>query len=116
MKNMMWLMCLMLCCFFLTVFCGNYTYYAGEFQSLKNSKISCWVIGFAYNNVSLVSGNYTIDTCVCQCLLNSGCSALNFFNATGRCSLVSDSMITENEVSLNTTAVLLLVSATLDRG
>lgn len=35
MKNMMWQTCLILFCFFLTVFCGNYTYYVGELKSRK---------------------------------------------------------------------------------
>jgi len=57
--------------------------------------------------------NQTLDGCVCQCLLSSGCAALTFYNGTQTCSLVYDENITENEVSLNTTATLLLITADL---
>ncbi len=58
--------------------------------------------------------NQTINGCVCECLLTNGCSGLTFYNGFNKCSLFYDGTITENEVSLNNSALLLLVNATLD--
>ncbi|CAF0727819.1 unnamed protein product [Rotaria sordida] len=93
----MWRTCLFLFCIVLSAFCGNYTYYDG----------------FAHKATNQIIANQTIGTCVCQCLLTNGCSALTFYNQTATCSLVSDTIITEDDVSLNNTAKLLLISANL---
>lgn len=57
--------------------------------------------------------NSTLNVCVCQCLLTSGCAALTYYNSTQQCLLVSDRNITEDEVTLNNAATLLLVTANL---
>lgn len=79
------------------------------------------MIGFAYtNNNSILTNsisqtnNQSINSCVCQCLLTNGCSALTFYNGSDTCFLINDTMINENEVSLNNTALLLLVNASLN--
>ncbi|CAF0896235.1 unnamed protein product [Adineta steineri] len=88
---------LLLVCFTASIFCGNYTYYGG----------------FAYNTNTGTVTNQTMSTCVCQCLLTSGCSGFTFFNSSRTCALLADLNITEDEVNLNTDATLLLVSANL---
>ncbi len=113
MKNM-WCTCLILFCFVLSIFCGNYTYYSGKIKILiLENEPSFLSIGFAYNDGYQLMSNQTMDTCVCQCLLMSQCSGFTFYNETAQCSFFNDIIVTESEVSLNNTAILLLVTANL---
>ena len=69
-------------------------------------------IGFAYNNgTATTSGSSNISKCVCECLLQNGCQGLTYFSTTGSCLLFYDSIVTEDEVSFNSSATLLLVTA-----
>ncbi|CAF1637750.1 unnamed protein product [Adineta ricciae] len=97
MPNITCYLILILGCLVLSVFSGNYTYYNG----------------FAYISSNQTVLGQTLNTCVCQCLLANGCSALTFYNSSGLCTLVTDMNITESEVSLTNGATLLLVNAQL---
>lgn len=78
---------------------------------MDKSKVS-FSTGFAHITNNQTSPSQTIESCVCKCLLN-GCTALTFYNSSGICSLVYDTMITESDVTFNSTAMLLIVKATL---
>ncbi|CAF1202773.1 unnamed protein product [Rotaria magnacalcarata] len=97
MNDLMWSTCLFLSCIVLSTFCGNYSYYEG----------------FAYKTSNTTALNPTINSCVCSCLLTNGCTALTYYNDSNICSLVYDKTLTGNNVAINSTATLLIVSANI---
>jgi hypothetical protein len=123
MENTMWHLFAILACVIVSVFAGNYTYYDGNRRTRKLLRVlsfkSCGCLmsfsrlGFAHRVNNQTLANQTITTCVCQCLLREGCAVLTFYNQTQSCSLVYDTVITENDISMNNTARLILVSANI---
>lgn len=90
-----------------------------RFTKVNRIEFRCYSIfafsflGFAHKETNLTSFNITMDSCVCQCLLTQGCAALTYYNRSQTCSLVYDTVITESDVNLNSSARLLLISANL---
>ncbi|CAF3503638.1 unnamed protein product [Rotaria socialis] len=97
MNDIMSSTCLLLFCVVLSASCGSYSYYEG----------------FAYETNDRTTPNATINSCVCSCLLTSGCTALTYYNDSDICSLVYDKIITGDYVTVYSAATLLLVSANI---